>query len=523
MASGRSVLRREDDAQLLALHLGDVARGLSQVENHPGLALVINHAGRLQRPQIKALGLAAELRMGALKIEHQPNRIAQGECGGRGGQGLRKAEFHHGRVSLALRLKALQGIGCTGRSGWHGEGRGRGRRGSAAGCAQRHGGRGRCPRIALKGRQHRPRHLGHAELRGQLRPVLHAAHGVVALLAQRVALIFGAHHDRPQEHHQIGLLRRARIGAEQRAQPGNVAQARNLAVVLAHVVLHQPPEHDGLAVVDQHGGLDGAFVGDDARRVGGAGNARHLLIDIHLDRAARGNLRPHFQGQADVLALDGLERRDGGARSGLRILAGDEGHVLADNDLGLFVVEGHQVGRGKNIGAVLRLQKVRQQTQRGHARHVVQNADVQAIGDGQRTAGERRCRRTAAAGNGRLQIDDVRAAGAVIAAADDGILIARAAGDGLPLNTELRRLVGVDLGDQRLDINLRPAHVEPLDHPAQLHVNRLRRVDDEGIERVVGINRAALRQGYRRVAAGGGEFRRLAQPRAGGAGRPIRR
>jgi hypothetical protein len=62
------------------------------------------------------------------------------------------------------------------------------------------------------------------------------------------------------------------------------------------------------------------------------------------------------QRDAHVLALDGLEGV-GGGRAGVGELAGDEGHVLADDDLGLFVVQRDQVGRADDVGLRAALQQ----------------------------------------------------------------------------------------------------------------------------------------------------------------------
>ncbi len=53
-------------------------------------------------------------------------------------------------------------------------------------------------------------------------------------------------------------------------------------------------------------------------------HAGDLLEDLQPHGAAFGDLRLDAQRQADVLALDGLERRRGGRASGLRVLPGDE-------------------------------------------------------------------------------------------------------------------------------------------------------------------------------------------------------
>ena len=52
------------------------------------------------------------------------------------------------------------------------------------------------------------------------------------------------------------------------------------------------------------------------------------------------------QRQSDVLALDRLKRIDRATgAAGIGELAGDKGHVLADHDLGFFVVERQQIRR----------------------------------------------------------------------------------------------------------------------------------------------------------------------------------
>ena len=70
----------------------------------------------------------------------------------------------------------------------------------------------------------------------------------------------------------------------------------------------------------------------------------------------------------------------------------------------------------------------------------------------------------------------------------------------LPLDAELRGLVGGDLDDQRLDEHLRAAHVEPLDDRAQVVVQRLGAHDDQRVARDVGLDREAARAARRRAA-----------------------
>ena len=70
--------------------------------------------------------------------------------------------------------------------------------------------------------------------------------------------------------------------------------------------------------------------------------------------------------------------------------------------------------------------------------------------------------------------------------------------------------VGVDLDDQRLDVDLRAARVELVDHGAQLPVQRLGRGDDQRVGRRVGLDEAAGRGRRRRRHRRGGLRRRAA-------------
>ena len=110
------------------------------------------------------------------------------------------------------------------------------------------------------------------------------------------------------------------------------------------------------AVVDDDRRLDRALVGGRAGVVGadrGAGrDRRRLLVDRHAHRAVLADLRLDPQRDADVLALDGLERVGRGG-AGVGELAGDERHVLADDDARLLVVERHQVRRRQDVGVGL--------------------------------------------------------------------------------------------------------------------------------------------------------------------------
>ena len=111
------------------------------------------------------------------------------------------------------------------------------------------------------------------------------------------------------------------------------------------------------------------------------------------------------------------------------------------------------------------------------------------------------------------RVDDVRAAAAraEVRAADALHVRLRAvrARQHLPLDAELGRLVRRHLDDQRLDEHLRAPRVEPLDHRAQVVVDRLGRHDDQRVVRGVGLDHRAARGECRRRAG------RAARRRAG--------
>src|SRR3546814_15028843 len=66
----------------------------------------------------------------------------------------------------------------------------------------------------------------------------------------------------------------------------------------------------------------------------------HFLGDVQAHRGAFVDVRRHPQDQADILAIDGLERvlrLSAAARTGIGELAGDERHFLRDLEFGLVV------------------------------------------------------------------------------------------------------------------------------------------------------------------------------------------
>jgi hypothetical protein len=138
----------------------------------------------------------------------------------------------------------------------------------------------------------------------------------------------------------------------------------------------------------------------------GGVHAGGLLVDHHLDGAVLADLRAHAQRQAHVLALVGLERVDAvGGAAGVGVAAGDEGHVAPDDDLGLLVVQRHQVGRGQHVAGARALQEVGQRAQREQAVDAVPQAQVQALRRHHQVG-----RRGRAVGELAHQVEDVAAA-----------------------------------------------------------------------------------------------------------------
>ena len=193
-----------------------------------------------------------------------------------------------------------------------------------------------------------------------------AAHLFVAVVRQSLGGIGVAYHHRPQEHHQVGLLAAAGLALEQIAKKRHITQAGHLLLVARELVLQQATQYHHGSIFHQHIRFDRAFVGGGAvGGVGGGGqHAGHLLEDGQLDRAVLADLGLHFEGQAHILALNGLEGVDRArAGAGVGELPGHKRYVLSDHDLGFFVVQRQQVGRGEHIAAARLFQKTRQKAQ----------------------------------------------------------------------------------------------------------------------------------------------------------------
>ena len=305
----------------------------------------------------------------------------------------------------------------------------------------------------------------------------------VAVHRQTIAGSRVAHHHRPQKHHQIGLFAAARLAFEQIAKKRYIGQARHPVVAAGEFVLQQAAQHHHRAVFHQHIRFNRALVGGGA--IGGVDGRRqhagHLLEDGQFDGAVFADLRLDLEREAHVLALNGLEGVDRAvARVGVGELAGDKGHVLADHNFGLFVVQGEQIGRGQYVARAAGFQEARQKAQHIHAVGLLGRANVQA----------RRWGHGARSGAGG-QADDVFAAHAKVGAQEPDHAVARVACRTLPLHAKLGCAVGADFGNQALHIDLRAARVQALNHGAQLAVLRVGRGDDERIGGRVRLHLAA--------------------------------
>ena len=134
---------------------------------------------------------------------------------------------------------------------------------------------------------------------------------------------------------------------EQVTDEGNITEERHFTIAILGVIRNESADDDDLAIVNQHGIVDRTLIGDeigrfDARRR--LHDGRDFLIDLQFHRAALGHLRCHPQGQANILAFDGL-KRIGRCVGGLRKAAGNERNVLADNNFRFFVIQRENIRR----------------------------------------------------------------------------------------------------------------------------------------------------------------------------------
>src|SRR5690606_23766575 len=275
-----------------------------------------------------------------------------------------------------------------------------------------------------------------------------------------------------QEDHQVGLFAFALVIAEQRAQDGNGAQDRHGVRAAGDPVFQQAAQHHDLPVVQQHAGVDGALVGDDAAfHLGGFVDVGDFLVDVQLDGAAFRDLRAYAQLQADFLALYGLEGVVVGAAAG-DVLPADERHGLAHQDGGGLVVQGQDVGRGQDVGPAFALQRARQQVQvhdLAHARDV----DA-AVEDAQRQAARQHVHRVGRPG---LEVGPAQ-----VGAADETAIVAH------PLDAQLRSVVLGHFHDQAFHQHLRAPLVQHVDDPAQAAVHGFGGGDDQRIGGGIGLH-----------------------------------
>jgi hypothetical protein len=118
-------------------------------------------------------------------------------------------------------------------------------------------------------------------------------------------------------------------------------------------------------------------------------------------------------------------------------LAGHEGHVLADHDLGFLVVERHQVRRRQDVGVGLRLRK------RGEGRPAVAPPKLRITAPMLSPVTQPRASMPVVAWSN----PDVARRRAEVGAAPPMFLLPLVA-DCLPLDAEVGGLVRVDLDDQ---------------------------------------------------------------------------
>ncbi len=147
---------------------------------------------------------------------------------------------------------------------------------------------------------------------------------------------------------------------------------------------------------------------------------------------------------ADFFALDGLERIDGAlVRAGVRERTGEERHFLTDADLGLLVVERHDVRRRDDVGIAVAAQRVQQRRPTGAGIRDLADAEREAFGDGAQAA----CRRPTSAG----QADDAAARVAEVLRPSDFVLVVAG---GQPGDARAAQFFLAELDDDRVDLHL---------------------------------------------------------------------
>ena len=220
------------------------------------------------------------------------------------------------------------------------------------------------------------------------------------------------------------------------------------------------------------------------------------------------------QRDADVVAFDGGEEVRQVGRAGRA--AGDEGHVAADDDLGLLVVGGDHVGSGQHVDVALRLERAEQH---GVCRHLLAARQGHGLVAGRREDEPGQRRRIAHRRAERREVHLAEADGRPA----EGCCA-------LQLDPERAQLVGGRLQDDGLDEDLPAAHVEIADHAAQRLPVRRRGAHDERVGGGVGRDAHGSLERNGRAGPGAdrlrlrrrcGRWRRLAHPAVVADGRLV--
>ena len=298
-----------------------------------------------------------------------------------------------------------------------------------------------------------------------------------------------------EEDQQVRLSQRFLLRLEEPAEVRDVAKEGDTAHGVGVRLVDQATDRHGLAVVHDDRVLDLAVAEGDADLLGGTDVLRELrdlgdlLEDVQAERVALADLGRDPERDADVLPID-VDRLGEVVTTRRRLgPAGHDRDVVANNDLGLFVVRGEDVGRGHDVDVVVRRGGVDANTpaeavaaRRPAAfrvecvvRVVGKGPDPRRLSEGIGSGYERA---------GRLQID-------VRIAIDDSESGIEAQG----------QIVGhVDLDDQGFDEHLRPGDVEGFDHLLERFVPLFAGLDHQGVRRRIGRDRDAVVEGRDRGA-----------------------
>jgi hypothetical protein len=263
------------------------------------------------------------------------------------------------------------------------------------------------------------------------------------------------------------------------------------------ILVEQPADHGDLAILDHERVLALALVEDEilATRRGRPRNRADLDPQVHLDRPARIDLRPHLQRDADILPLHGAERI---VEIGAQRLAGGDRNLLPDQEARLLIVERKGRRDRQQVRRIVRPHRVQDRAEQGVARakadagHAARNPrqrrgalldQIRADAGGGggrpvRVADHGGPRQLACARQAR-NLAEVRAQIGIIGDAERNGRAIEAAQE-QPRAELLRGAVG-QLDDHRLDQHLLAPHVELADHLAQHLLHVLRGRDDDRV------------------------------------------